>query len=79
MLHIRAMINFDHKNTESCIGTTNKRFPKVFLKKIDYTKNLFTVLREDSQIDLSMCNIKWGWRVLRVDVIDLKSIFSRRH
>ena len=41
----------------------------------------FDNVREDSQIDFSTHNVKWtlwGWGVLGVDVIDLKSIFSRR-
>ena len=29
-------------------------------------------LREDSQIDFTANNVKWGWGVLRVDVINLK-------
>ena len=32
-------------------------------------------LREDSQIDFTRHNVKWGWGVLRVDVIDLKINF----
>ena len=32
-------------------------------------------LREDSQIDFTTHNVKWGWGVLRVDVIDLKINF----
>ena len=37
--------------------------------------------RKDSQIDFSTRNVKWtlwGWGVLRVDIIGIKSIFSRR-
>ena len=36
-------------------------------------------LREDSQIDFTTHNIKWGWGVLRVDVIDLKINFFRNN
>ena len=36
-------------------------------------------LREDSQIDFTMHNVKWGWGVLRVDVIDLINFFRNNH
>ena len=39
-------------------------------------------LREDSQIDFATHNVKWGWGVLRVDVmdvIDLKINFFRNN
>ena len=36
-------------------------------------------LREDSQIDFTMHNVKWGLEVLRVDIIDLKINFFRNN
>ena len=36
-------------------------------------------LREDSQIDFTTHNVRWGWGVLRVDVIDLKINFFRNN
>ena len=36
-------------------------------------------LRENSQIDFTTHNVKWGWGVLRVDVIDLKINFFFRN
>ena len=52
-------------------GIIMSSFPCLFnsLAKIE------RFLREDSQIDFTMHNVKWGWGVLRVDVIDSKTNF----